>query len=116
MIAVVIALIVVAVLLGVGVVELGKVARRQVVFAVHQGGVYFGSARVKGRSAAPIQDQTCPARQGGRRRERLSLSMISRSTNPVRRITGRVAIATASAAMSTVACTAGGNHGASKPT
>jgi hypothetical protein len=42
-VAVVIALIVVAVLLGAGVVYLGKVVRRTVVFAAHQGGVYFGS-------------------------------------------------------------------------
>jgi hypothetical protein len=46
-VGVVIALIVAAILLGAGVFELGRVARRQVAFAAHQGGVYFGSASVK---------------------------------------------------------------------
>ncbi|HET7018658.1 MAG TPA: hypothetical protein VFI65_32365 [Streptosporangiaceae bacterium] len=42
-VAVGIALIVAAILICVGVVELSKVARRKVAFAVHQGGVFFGS-------------------------------------------------------------------------
>jgi hypothetical protein len=44
LISVGIALVIVTVLLGFGIVELTKVLRRQVVFAIHQGGVYFGSS------------------------------------------------------------------------
>jgi hypothetical protein len=43
----VIAALVAAVLIGVGIADLGNVIRRRVAFAVHQGGVYFGSDRVK---------------------------------------------------------------------
>jgi hypothetical protein len=46
-VATVIALILAAVLIGVAGVDLGKVARREVVFAMHQGGVYFGSDAFK---------------------------------------------------------------------
>ena len=46
-VAVVIALIIALVLLGVAGVDLGKVTGREVAFAVHRGGVYFGSDPVK---------------------------------------------------------------------
>jgi hypothetical protein len=45
--AVVIALIVALVLFGVAALDLGRVIGREVAFAVHQGGVYFGSGTVK---------------------------------------------------------------------
>ncbi len=47
LVAVVIALIIAVVLLAVAGVDLGKVVGREVAFAVHQGGVYFGSDSVK---------------------------------------------------------------------
>ena len=47
LVAVVIALIIAVVLLGVAAAGLGKVVGREVAFAVHPGGVYFGSAAVK---------------------------------------------------------------------
>ena len=46
-VAVVIALIIALILLGVAALDLGKVVGREVAFAVHQGGVYFGSEAVK---------------------------------------------------------------------
>jgi hypothetical protein len=46
-VTIVIALILAAGLIGVAVVDVSKAARREVAFAVHQGGVYFGSGTAK---------------------------------------------------------------------